>query len=345
MLWSQQVLTAGRRARGRPQLRWRERLHRARTASSTPIARPSTSARAARDRRRRRRGLLDRSHRRAAPDRPAVRRRSTRRVAGPRPDGGGRGGRAIMTTDSVREDRGRRRRRLHASAGWPRAPGCSRRRWPRCWSSSPPTRSPTARRSTRVLRAATRVTFDRVDSDGCTSTNDTVLLLASGASGVTPTHDDLAAAVTDGVRRPRPPARRRRRGREQGHAHRRGERRHRGRRGRLRHARSRVPTCVKCAIHGEDPNWGRILAELGMTDAQRSSPTRSTSRSTACGCAATARPATTATRRHERARGGHHRRPRAPATPSATHLDQRPHRRRTSTRTRRTRHERTVRDA
>ena len=45
-----------------------------------------------------------------------------------------------------------------------------------------------------VLRAATRVTFDRVDSDGCTSTNDTVLLLASGASGVEPSDDDLLDA-------------------------------------------------------------------------------------------------------------------------------------------------------
>lgn len=38
----------------------------------------------------------------------------------------------------------------------------------------------------KALRAATRTTFDRVDSDGCMSTNDTVLLLASGASEVTP---------------------------------------------------------------------------------------------------------------------------------------------------------------
>ena len=34
-----------------------------------------------------------------------------------------------------------------------------------------------------VLRAATATTFDRIDSDGCMSTNDTVVLLASGASG------------------------------------------------------------------------------------------------------------------------------------------------------------------
>ncbi len=47
----------------------------------------------------------------------------------------------------------------------------------------------------RALRTATSRTYDRVDSDGCMSTNDTVLLLTSGASGVTPSYDDFAAAV------------------------------------------------------------------------------------------------------------------------------------------------------
>ncbi len=47
-----------------------------------------------------------------------------------------------------------------------------------------------------ALRAGTRVTFDRLDSDGAMSTNDTVLLLASGASGVEPAPDLLQAAVT-----------------------------------------------------------------------------------------------------------------------------------------------------
>ncbi len=47
-----------------------------------------------------------------------------------------------------------------------------------------------------ALRAATRVTFDRLDSDGAMSTNDTVLLLASGASGVAPPQELLQAAVT-----------------------------------------------------------------------------------------------------------------------------------------------------
>ncbi|HOF64707.1 MAG TPA: bifunctional ornithine acetyltransferase/N-acetylglutamate synthase, partial [Dermatophilaceae bacterium] len=44
-----------------------------------------------------------------------------------------------------------------------------------------------------ALRAATSVSFDRIDSDGCMSTNDTVLLMASGASGHTPTQDELTA--------------------------------------------------------------------------------------------------------------------------------------------------------
>jgi len=48
----------------------------------------------------------------------------------------------------------------------------------------------------RALRAATRVSFDRLDSDGAMSTNDTVLLLASGASGTEPGLAALGVAVT-----------------------------------------------------------------------------------------------------------------------------------------------------
>ena len=47
-----------------------------------------------------------------------------------------------------------------------------------------------------ALRAATRDTFDRVDSDGCMSTSDTVTLMASGASGVTPDAAGFTAALT-----------------------------------------------------------------------------------------------------------------------------------------------------
>src|SRR3954471_24778942 len=47
-----------------------------------------------------------------------------------------------------------------------------------------------------ALRAATRVSFDRLDSDGCMSTNDTVTVLASGASGISPSLPDLTDALT-----------------------------------------------------------------------------------------------------------------------------------------------------
>jgi glutamate N-acetyltransferase/amino-acid N-acetyltransferase len=117
-----------------------------------------------------------------------------------------------------------------------------------------------------ALRAATRVTLDRIDSDGCMSTNDTVLLLASGASGIEPTEAELAAVVTaachdlaqqliadaegatkqiaidvvgaasedDAVEVGRSVARN---------------------------------NLVKTALFGNDPNWGRILAAVGTTTA------------------------------------------------------------------------------
>ncbi|WP_200210076.1 bifunctional glutamate N-acetyltransferase/amino-acid acetyltransferase ArgJ [Micromonospora coerulea] len=117
-----------------------------------------------------------------------------------------------------------------------------------------------------ALRAATRVTFDRIDSDGCMSTNDTVLLLASGASGIGPTEAELTALVTaachdlaqqliadaegatkqiaidvvgaasedDAVEVGRSVARN---------------------------------NLVKTALFGNDPNWGRILAAVGTTSA------------------------------------------------------------------------------
>jgi glutamate N-acetyltransferase/amino-acid N-acetyltransferase len=53
------------------------------------------------------------------------------------------------------------------------------------------------RRAQGALRESSRVTFDRTDSDGCMSTNDTVILLASGASGVTPEPDAFEAALTE----------------------------------------------------------------------------------------------------------------------------------------------------
>ena len=117
-----------------------------------------------------------------------------------------------------------------------------------------------------ALRSATAVTFDRLDADGCMSTNDTVLLLASGASGARPDHREFtetltevcadltrqlqldaegagkmisievigAASEADALTAGRAVARN---------------------------------NLLKCAIGGEDPNWGRVLAAVGTTDA------------------------------------------------------------------------------
>jgi len=118
-----------------------------------------------------------------------------------------------------------------------------------------------------ALRQATRVTFDRLDSDGCMSTNDQVSLLASGASGVTPDAEEFQAAVTaicadlalqlqadaegsshniaietinaasedDAVEVGRSVARN---------------------------------NLFKAAVFGNDPNWGRVLAAVGTTQAE-----------------------------------------------------------------------------
>ncbi|MDR3034912.1 MAG: bifunctional glutamate N-acetyltransferase/amino-acid acetyltransferase ArgJ [Kitasatospora sp.] len=117
-----------------------------------------------------------------------------------------------------------------------------------------------------ALRDATRTTFDRVDSDGCMSTNDTVLLLASGASEVAPEQAEFAEAVrtvcADLARQLIGDAE-----------------------GASKDIRIDVVNAatedeavdvartvsrsnlLKCAIHGEDPNWGRVLSAIGTTSA------------------------------------------------------------------------------
>jgi glutamate N-acetyltransferase/amino-acid N-acetyltransferase len=117
-----------------------------------------------------------------------------------------------------------------------------------------------------VLRAATRTTFDRIDSDGCMSTNDTVLLLASGASGVGPSQPDLTAAVTavcadlarqliaDAEGASKDVAVEVVGAASEDDA--------------LEVARSIARNnLLKCALHGNDPNWGRVLAAVGTTAA------------------------------------------------------------------------------
>ncbi|MDT3398441.1 bifunctional glutamate N-acetyltransferase/amino-acid acetyltransferase ArgJ [Streptomyces sp. B1866] len=118
----------------------------------------------------------------------------------------------------------------------------------------------------KALREAVRTTFDRVDSDGCMSTNDTVLLLASGASGAAPAHDAFTEAVravcADLARQLVADAE-----------------------GASKDIRIEVTgaateddavevgrsiarnNLLKCAIHGEDPNWGRVLSAIGTTSA------------------------------------------------------------------------------
>jgi glutamate N-acetyltransferase/amino-acid N-acetyltransferase len=118
-----------------------------------------------------------------------------------------------------------------------------------------------------ALRSATRVTFDRLDSDGCMSTNDTVVLMASGASGVTPTADEFALALTDLCH----DLALQLQGDAEGAAHDIAIE--------VVHAATdddavNVARAVsrsnlfKAAIFGQDANWGRVLAAVGTTDAQ-----------------------------------------------------------------------------
>jgi glutamate N-acetyltransferase/amino-acid N-acetyltransferase len=118
-----------------------------------------------------------------------------------------------------------------------------------------------------ALRSATRVTFDRLDSDGCMSTNDQVTLLASGASGVAPDLDEFTTLLTELCQ----DLTLQLQGDAEGAAHdiaievvnaadedeavevARAV------------ARSNL---FKAAVFGNDPNWGRVLAAVGTTSAE-----------------------------------------------------------------------------
>lgn len=117
------------------------------------------------------------------------------------------------------------------------------------------------------LRAATSVTFDRLDSDGCTSTNDTVILMSSGAAGVEADPEEfqnlLVDVCMDLARQLMKDA--------EGAAHEITIE--------VRGAASETDALevgraiarnnlFKTAIYGNDPNWGRILAAIGTTGAK-----------------------------------------------------------------------------
>ena len=118
----------------------------------------------------------------------------------------------------------------------------------------------------RALRAATRVSFDRLDSDGCMSTNDTVTVMASGASGITPPVDDFTHALTQACTDLAMQLLRDAEGADHDiaitvlNAASEDDAIEVGR----SVARSNL---FKAAIFGKDPNWGRVLASIGTTTA------------------------------------------------------------------------------
>ncbi len=117
-----------------------------------------------------------------------------------------------------------------------------------------------------ALRAATRVSFDRLDSDGCMSTNDTVTVMASGASGITPTPEDFTTALTQVCADLAMQLLADAEGADHEiaitvlHAASEEEAVEVGR----SVARSNL---FKAAVFGKDPNWGRVLASIGTTSA------------------------------------------------------------------------------
>ena len=118
----------------------------------------------------------------------------------------------------------------------------------------------------RVFKKVVDRTFSRIDSDGCMSTNDTVLFMASGASGIELTEKELEHMVMECCGYLAMELI----GDAEGHS-------------KIvtivtKNAKSEADalevgrSCarnnlLKCAIHGEDPNWGRVLAAIGTTSA------------------------------------------------------------------------------
>jgi glutamate N-acetyltransferase/amino-acid N-acetyltransferase len=117
-----------------------------------------------------------------------------------------------------------------------------------------------------ALRGAVRTTFDRLDTDGCMSTNDTVLLLASGVSGVRPDPGEFGTLV---ARACASLARQMQQDAEGASKAIAIEVIGAASEDDAVTAGRAIARCnlLKCAIHGEDPNWGRVLAAVGTTSA------------------------------------------------------------------------------
>ncbi|WP_040163570.1 bifunctional glutamate N-acetyltransferase/amino-acid acetyltransferase ArgJ [Microbacterium gorillae] len=125
----------------------------------------------------------------------------------------------------------------------------------------------TAAEADTALRRATSLTFDRLDSDGCMSTNDQVTLMSSGASEIAPGLDEFAMALTevclDLAEQLQSDA--------EGASH--------DITITVEHAMNEADAVevgrsvarnnlFKAAIFGNDPNWGRVLAAIGTTQAE-----------------------------------------------------------------------------
>lgn len=120
----------------------------------------------------------------------------------------------------------------------------------------------TPREAQDALASVTARTVNRINSDGCMSTNDTVLLLASGASGVTPSRAEFDEALTDVMgrlgRRPVADA--------EGATHDIAITVSGAVSEAAAEAAARTVSSsnlLKCAVAGADPNWGRVLSQLG----------------------------------------------------------------------------------
>jgi glutamate N-acetyltransferase/amino-acid N-acetyltransferase len=116
------------------------------------------------------------------------------------------------------------------------------------------------------LADACERSFDRIDSDGCMSTNDTVILMSSGESRVRPTAADFQAALTETCQ----DLAQQLVADAEGAAHTIAIE--------VQHAASEQDAVqvgraiarsnlFKCAVFGQDPNWGRVLAAIGTTAA------------------------------------------------------------------------------